>query len=126
LKDIFVFGQDLNDYSPASKQVIKALRKAGFRRSEYEVLNDPRLLRQAGKCYVLTFGAEAYSEITGRVGIGEGRGELHGSQWSDEALVFPTYSPGYLRRNPRIKNVFENNLADFYAWIKLDKDGIVV
>lgn len=123
---IYVFGQDLDDYSPGSKLLMQALRRAGFRRSQYEVLDDPRDIRSKGTCYILAFGSNAYSELTGRQGLSAGRGTLHDCQWSKDALVFPTFSPGYLYRNPKVKKTFHNDLQDFYAWIMLDKEGIIV
>jgi hypothetical protein len=122
---IYVYGQDLDDYSQQSKQLVIALRKAGFRRGELEVLRDPRDLYGKGKCYVLTFGASAYGEITGRSGLTQHHGELHSSQWSDDALVYPTFSPGYLRRNPRLRKRFKIDLENFYAFIKLDEEGVL-
>jgi hypothetical protein len=122
---ILVFGQDLDDYSSNSKYLRRELVRAGFRTSELESVSDPRDIRGYGECHVITFGAGAFSEVTGLAGLSKGRGMLHSSQWSDGALVFPTFSPGYLLRKPHLIWQFRDDLQRLLIFINLDLKGEV-
>lgn len=122
---ILIFGQDLDDYSPNAKYLRRELVRAGFRTSELENISDPRDIIGKGACYILAFGSQAYSELVGRKGLTAGRGFLHDCQWSEQALVFPTYSPGYLLRKPHLIWQFRDDLERFRIFINLDLKGEV-
>ncbi len=122
---ILVYGQDLDDYTPGSKHLKKELIRAGFRLSALEMLGDPRDLSGRGDCYVLAFGATAYRELTGLSSLTTGRSQLHGSQWSERALVFPTFHTGYLYRNPQLTTSFRLDLELFRSVIQLDQTGVM-
>ncbi len=122
---ILVHGQDLDDYTPASKHLKKELVRAGFLLSTLEALDDPRDLASKGDCYVLSFGGEAFRELTGLSSITADHGMLHSSQWSEQALIFPTFATGYLYRNPQMTTTFRLDLELFRTVIKLDQTGVL-
>lgn len=118
---IACFGADPFDGSPSSNALHKALKEAGFKLSEITVVVDAKDIPTNSWC--LVFGSPAFREITGSdLGIKQARGELHQGITKD-VLVFPTYAPGYLYRNPGEMWQFKEDLELFRVFIEFDFYG---
>ncbi len=122
---IIIHGQDPFDYSPSSKMLLRELKRAGFRRSELEYLDDDGRIPEEG--HVLCFGSQPFKNLTGSdLGIGYCRGELYHAIGLPNLLVYPTFSPGYLYRNRNLFPLFRDDLEIAYVFFKLDTEGVVV
>lgn len=122
---IWVYGTDPFGASPSSKTLLKELLNAGFKPTEIKHAKIADDIPE--DCYVLSFGAPAFKELTG---FDEPLSKHHGTLWSMESresvLVFPQYSPGYLFHNPKEIGTFKSELELARAFIKLDAEGVIV
>lgn len=115
---IFVFGQDFNDRSPASKMLKMELVKAGFKMSELEVLKDDTEFPDKG--YVLLFGSGAIRSVLD-TGVNDVRGTVCLPQGKSSPLCFPCFAPGYLYRKPTEIHLFRDDLMNARFWIGVDR-----
>ena len=119
---IYCYGANPFDGSPSSNALNKALKEAGFKLSEIKAVDSGSAI--PGGSYCLTFGSPAFREITGEsMGIKESRGVL----WpgiKEGILVFPTYAPGFLYRNPDLMWQFKDDLLNsrVFIWIDLGRE----
>lgn len=115
---IYCYGADPFDGSPSSNALHKQLKEAGFKLSELKAVDS--LDDVPVGAYCLALGASAFRELTGSdLGIKEARGEMHAGIKKD-VLVFPTYAPGYLYRNPDLMWQWKDDLELFRVFINFD------
>lgn len=117
---IYVYGANPFDGSPSSNALHKQLKEARFKLSEVKYVDSVDKLPDNSHC--LSFGSQACFELTGISGIKEARGEMHQSI-SKDILVFPTYAPGYLYRNPELMWQWKEDLELFRVFIEYDQKG---
>lgn len=115
----YVYGANPFDGSPSSNALNKQLKEAGFKLSELQAIDNLSDLR-GFNLHCLCFGAAAFRELTGSdLGIKEARGEMHAGI-KEGVLVFPTYAPGYLYRNPELMWQWKQDLELFCLFINYD------
>jgi uracil-DNA glycosylase len=116
---VFVFGIDPFKNSPSSKSLLKELYNAGFNLAKIKYAKTKEDIPDDS--HVICFGADAFKALTGWEGsILECRGDLFTMDTNTTIMVFPTYSPGYVFHNPKVKDTFKYDLELFNAFIRYD------
>lgn len=119
---IYCYGANPFDGSPSSNALHKQLKEAGFKLSEISALTSVKDVPV--NSHVIAFGSPAFKELTGsELGIKAVRGEMWEGIKKD-VLVWPTYAPGYLYRNPELMWQWKEDLELFRVFINLDTKGI--
>jgi hypothetical protein len=121
---VFVFGIDPFRNSPSSKSLLKELYNAGFNLTKIKYAKTKEDIPDDS--HVICFGAAAFKQLTGWEGsILECRGDLFTMDTNTTIMVFPTYSPGYVFHNPKVKDTFKYDLELFNTFIRFDQGETV-